>query len=290
MGRRPDFILIGAMKAGTSTLHDQLAGHPGFFLSTPKEPCFFSDDDVWARGFDWYEGLFAAADRDAICGESSTHYTKRPTLDKAVTRLHDAVPDAKLIYLMRHPVDRLISHYMHEWSEGNISTSLDEAVEQHRELVDYGRYSYQLAPYREAFGAEQILPVFLERHLQDPAAELARVLRFLGCDVSVREEVLAQRSNVSGERMKKSAWRDRAMNLPGATWLRRTLLSESVRERIKSRWRLSERPALSPDARSAVEACFDEDLAILGSWLGVSLTCDTFRERVSAASLEWRRP
>ena len=57
----PDFMIIGAMKSATSTLHEQLAANPGFFMSRPKEPNFFSDDAVWARGLDWYSALFASA-------------------------------------------------------------------------------------------------------------------------------------------------------------------------------------------------------------------------------------
>ena len=61
MSARPDFMVIGAMKCATSTLHEQLARQPGLFMSTPKEPNFFSDDDVHARGMAWYEALFADA-------------------------------------------------------------------------------------------------------------------------------------------------------------------------------------------------------------------------------------
>jgi hypothetical protein len=79
VNRRPNFIIIGAMKCATSTLHEQLARQPGFFMSQPKEPNFFSDDSAYARGEDWYLGLFAGTRPGDICGESSTHYTKLPT-------------------------------------------------------------------------------------------------------------------------------------------------------------------------------------------------------------------
>ena len=88
-----------------------LARQPGIFMTTPKEPCFFSDDDVYARGLDWYRGLFAAAPTDAVCGESSTHYTKRPTHPHSAERIaRDLGPDVRFVYLMRHPIDRLVSH------------------------------------------------------------------------------------------------------------------------------------------------------------------------------------
>ena len=61
MSRLPDFIVMGAMKCATSTLHEQLAAQPGFFMSKPKEPNFFSDDEIYARGLDWYRSLFAGS-------------------------------------------------------------------------------------------------------------------------------------------------------------------------------------------------------------------------------------
>lgn len=287
MGRRPDFLLIGAMKAGTSTLHDQLAAHPGFFLSTPKEPCFFSDDHVWARGIDWYEGLFESAAPDDLCGESSTHYTKRPTLDQTASRMHEALPDARLLYLMRHPVERLVSHYVHEWTEGKVTEPLDEAVATHPELVDYGRYAYQLAPYVEVFGHDRILPIFLERHIEDPARELMRIFRFIGRVVRVDSTVLGRHSNVSRERLRRSPVRDALLALPGATALRRAVLPERVRERIKSHWRMEARPRLSDAVLASVIARFDEDLAQLGDWLGLPLDCAGFRQQVCRGTPEW---
>ena len=75
----PDFLIIGAMKCGTSTLQAQLARQPGVFMSTPKEPNYFSDDEVHAQGQARYEGLFSGAAEGDLTGEASTHYTKLPT-------------------------------------------------------------------------------------------------------------------------------------------------------------------------------------------------------------------
>src|SRR5512142_3502978 len=146
MGRGPDFIIIGAMKCATSTLHEQLAIQPGLFMSRPKEPNFFSDDDIYAKGWDWYRGLFEGADERALCGESSTHYTKLPTYPHTVARIRRHLPRVKLIYIMRDPIERLISHYLHESIRGQINVSVDQAIEQHPELTAFGLYSRQLEP------------------------------------------------------------------------------------------------------------------------------------------------
>ena len=89
---RPDFIVIGAMKSATTTLHEQLARQPGFLMSRPKEPNFFSDDHMYARGWRWYSSLFASAGEADLCGESSTHYTKLPDYPRTVARMVRDVP------------------------------------------------------------------------------------------------------------------------------------------------------------------------------------------------------
>ena len=134
--RMPDFIIIGAMKCATSTLHEQLARQAGIFMSTPKEPNFFSDDEQWERGIGWYASLFNLADECDICGESSTHYTKLPTYPHTIERMREHLgDDVRMIYIMRHPIDRLISHYIHEWTQRVISSPVNEAVDEHPELI-----------------------------------------------------------------------------------------------------------------------------------------------------------
>ena len=98
----------------------------------------------------------------------------------------EALPRVKLIYVMRHPIDRLTSHYLHEQTVGRISVGLEQAVDRYSELVDYGRYSMQLEPYLRAFGPEAIHPVFFDRLVGWPDEELERIGRFLGVSRSLR--------------------------------------------------------------------------------------------------------
>jgi len=106
----PDFVIIGAMKCATSTLHDQLARIDGISMTEPKEPNFFSDELNWAKGMGWYESLFESMPVDDLKGESSTHYTKLPTYPLCIPRMHEHLPNAKLIYVMRDPIDRIVSY------------------------------------------------------------------------------------------------------------------------------------------------------------------------------------
>ena len=282
--READFIIIGAMKCATSTLHDQLAAQPGVFVTDPKEPNFFSDNDVYARGLGWYRSLFQAAGPEDLCGESSTHYTKLPTHPRTVERLRRHVPGAKLIYVMRHPIDRLVSQYIHEWTERATSAPLDGAIDELPRLVDYSRYSMQARPYLEAFGAERVLPVFFERLIDQPQAELDRVARYIGLRGRAAWQLELHGANVSAERLRKSRWRDALVRPAVLARLRRTLVPKSVRESVKRRWQMRERPTLTEQRRRALGEVFDRDLAELGALLGMPLTCESFRDAARAAS------
>lgn len=285
--RLPDFIIIGAMKAATSTLHMQLAAQPGIFMSTPKEPNFFSDPDRWALGFDWYRGLFAAGLPGDLCGESSTHYTKLPTHPNALPRLHAAIPHARLIYMMRDPVERLISHYSHGWLERSIECPIDMAIDRHSELIDYGRYAMQVEPWLNRFGASAILPVFAERLETAPQQEFARICQHIGYRSTPLWSRGLAAQNVSAERLRDSVWRDRLIENPLARGLRRVLVPRSFRNRIKRRWQMAERPVLTEASLRRLHEIFDRDLARLGALLGTHLDCANFADIVRERPLDW---
>lgn len=278
MPRKPDFVIIGAMKSATTTLHEQLALQPGIFMSTPKEPNFFSDEPQWKRGLDWYWKLFEPAKEGDLCGESSTHYTKLPTHPRTVDRIAEHLPDAKFVYVMRHPIDRLVSHYVHEWTQRVIDGSLANAIDAHPELVQYGQYAMQLQPWFERFGRERVLPVFFDRLRAHPQDELVRVCEFIGYAGSPTWRDLPP-SNVSNERMRKSKWRDRLVHAPVLSTIRRRFVPKWVRERIKQLWMMKERPELGERERRRLVELFDPDLAELGRALGIELRCDNFVER-----------
>ena len=287
-GSLPDFIIIGAMKSATSTLHEQLRLQPGIFMSTPKEPNFFSDDSVYELGIGWYEELFANANDDDLKGESSTHYTKLPTYPHTIERMQEAGVSPKFIYVMRHPLDRLISHYIHEWTQGVIKTDIVSALESHPELLQYGQYTKQLEPYFDAFGRKSVLPVFFDRLRTEPQAELERICRFIGYSGTPQWYTDLKPTNVSRERIRRFPLDNLLIYSAPATWLRRMLFPKALRNRIRDRLTMRKRPQLPASVRSSVEAVFDEDLEMLGDWLGVELNCQNFSEVTRNIGLEWR--
>jgi hypothetical protein len=288
MKRGPDFIIIGAMKCATSTLHEQLAAQPGIFMSTPKEPCYFSDDEIYERGQGWYTSLFAEAPPHALCGESSTHYTKLPTYRDTIARMRHLLSDrVRFIYVMRHPIDRLVSQYIHEWTQRVISKDINEAVNEHPELIDYSRYAMQLEPYLQTFGRERVLPLFFDRLTVAPQAELQRVCEFIGYQGNAVWHDELSEQNVSSERMRRSPARDLLINLPGLKQARRALVPKSMRERIKSLWMMKRRPELSEQNVTKLRAIFDEDLAKLSEWLDVGITCENFKRVTREKAPRW---
>jgi hypothetical protein len=287
MDRLPDFVVIGAMKCATSTLHDQLAAQPGLFMSTPKEPNFFSDDAVYARGLDWYRGLFAAAAAADLCGESSTHYTKRPRLDRTLGRMRPVLPHARLIYVMRHPIDRLISHYVHEWTERRTSGPIDQEIDINPDLVNFSRYGMQLEPYLESYGPENVLPIFFERMVRHPQETLEHVCRFIGYRGKPGWRQEDDRRNASAERMRSSKIRDLFVEAPVLRTIRRRLIPRSWRERVKGFWRMKEAPRISQSVADWLRDVFDADLEKVGNLLEVRLTCANFKEVAAGAQRGW---
>lgn len=278
MHRLPNFFIIGAMKAATSSLHDQLAAIDGVFMSDPKELYFFSDDPVYALGVDWYAEHFRNAGPTDIIGESTTHYAKLPTYPETIERLASAVDHPLFVYVMRHPIDRLLSQYNHMWLQREVDVSFDDAIDGAvPELVDYSRYSYQLEPYFERFGASSVLPVFVDRLRSEPSTELNRVASFIGVEPQVMWNDNIGANNVSAERLQTSSVRDGLKKVPGYDRLR-GLVPEATIERVRDRWRPTERPTLSPTQEAAVTEVLDADLQQLGSWLGTDLTVATFTD------------
>lgn len=211
----PDFFVIGVPKAGTTALHVALAQHPRLFLSAVKEPKFFMCDGppptgggpgdaktfrerVWRR--EDYEALFAGAPEGSLRGESTPFYLYDPDAQR---RLHEAVPRAKLIAVVRDPVDRAHSNWTHLWSAG-LEPERDFVaacrLEQRRaragwapfwRYLDLGRYGEQFRRLYARFPPEQVLVLRYRQLRDEPVATLDRICRFLGVEAGLLREIPA---------------------------------------------------------------------------------------------------
>ncbi len=178
-GVLPNTIIIGAMKCGTTSLHDYLSYHPSVTMSRRKETNFFVHHQNWAKGLGWYRSHFPEA--NTVVGESSPNYARYPVFPGVPERMHRVMPNAKLIMCVRDPIKRMVSHYIHSYSLGRENRPLEVAFRQ-RENNPYllcSSYYYQLEQYLRFYDPEQIKLVVLEDLHDNPEEVLSEVFSFL---------------------------------------------------------------------------------------------------------------
>jgi hypothetical protein len=193
----PNFLIVGAQKAGTSWLAAMLGQHPEVFVAD-REVHYFNNQRNMHRGVAWYAGHFAAAGTKKLVGEKTPNYlwVNRPASQAILSdihrRIHRLLPDAKLIMILRNPVERAISAYNHHLRSSRISplASVDELLvggkqhlAEHYGVISVGMYFQQIVAYREVFKPEQMLILCYEEHVvARPDEGLRKVCRFLEID------------------------------------------------------------------------------------------------------------
>lgn len=236
-GRNPTFLIVGAMKAGTTSLYEVLLRHPEVYLPGVKEPNTLRTDEVDSpEGFAAYRALFAGAGSALAVGEASTNYTKRHEFgDGIAERAHRLLgPDLSIIYVVRDPLRRLVSHVNHERLAGRLTDPVG-AITLESGAVQTSRYYYQIEPWLELFGPRRVQVVDLAKLRTDPAA-LPAIYQHLGVDPSLGPAHLNHTHATDGKRV-ESPWLRR--NVTGAAWY-----NNHLRGRLPARLRQSLRAAL----------------------------------------------
>ena len=281
-GALPNLVVIGGLKCGTTSLHHYLNLHPRIAMSRPKELNFFVAELNWGLGREWYASHF---DRSApVRGETSPHYTNLPRFAGVAGRMREVVPEARLIYMVRNPVERILSHYLHNVGGGYEHRSLADALsDPGSAYLARSRYAMQLGPYLEAFGRERILILANEDLAADRDGAMRAAFEFCGVDPGFRSEQF-EREWETGSAKGAGGFRlmDRAVRLPGLRALDRNFdrLPESLRwlvERIvhDPETGIAPKPALEPELRERLESELRDDVAELErvagrefGWLG----------------------
>lgn len=173
-------MVIGCRKCGTTSMCRLLSSHPEVFMTNPKEPQYFSQLENFERDRERYCSLFAGAESYVARGEGSTTYTFPRRIDLAASRIHEAIPDCRLIYIVRHPIRRLESDWKSRVREGRARASINQAIETDDNLVTFGLYWKHLNVYRRFFSDDQILVVFFDDFAREPMAVLKRVFAHIG--------------------------------------------------------------------------------------------------------------
>lgn len=266
-GALPNLVIIGAMKSATTSLHTWLSQHPDIAMSEVKELNFFLEGP-WDRGIQWYARQF---DPDApFRGESSTSYTKFPQRPGVPERMHTVIPDAKLIYILRDPIERTVSHYFHAVQRGRERRSLAEAVSvlEDNPYVDPSRYHSQLEQYLPHYPQTRLLILAMEELSRQPDTVLARVLTFLGArgftfDPRRPENEATRRGEDTAVGRVLESYRAKRIG----RHLPRTARNFAKRVNARLSRRVA-RPTLDPPTRLRLESYLADDVARLRALTG----------------------
>jgi hypothetical protein len=312
----PDFLIIGAPKTGTTALHAALARHPALFMSAVKEPKFFLTDGppparggpgdaqtfkehVWRR--EDYEGLFSQAPKGALKGESTPFYLYDR---QAQRRIHALIPHARLIVVLRDPVERAHSNWTHLWSAGlePVDDLVRACAEEERRAaagwsafwhyVGLGRYGEQLEHLFGLFPRDNVLQLRYRELVDEPVSALDRICGFLGVEQGLitempRENVTAHPDPTLRHQALSRVLRAGATvgrHLPGALAAR---LTEPLEVALQDRGR--PRRAQSWDERQALIPRFEDDIALLERMTGEDFG-DWLRPRDRSGGLMGDRP
>ena len=293
---RPDFLIVGAPKAGTTALHSALSLHPQVFTTTPKEPKYWLCGDappphwrgpgdahsqqewVWRRRD--YDELFVPARDDQVRGESTPFYLwSRP----AHRRIGEHLPGVRLVAVVRDPIDRAYSNWMHLWSDGLERVDDFEAafaLQQERvdagwapfwRYRDLGLYGEQLQHLYDSVPREQVLVVRYRDIVDDPAGAVDKVCAFLGIEPGHVGNIPRDnsrsfarpglRSRVVGTAIRAGAYAGQFV--PPRVWRKAsTPLTAALQAGD------AHRPKLSPEARQRLVPHFDQDIALLSELTG----------------------
>ncbi len=312
----PDFLVVGVPKAGTTALHAALSRHPGLYMSPVKEPKFFLTDGppparggpgdaltyrehIWQR--DRYEALFDAAPPGTLRGESTPLYL----YDRAAMgRIQALIPAARLIVVVRDPVERAHSNWTHLWSAGlePVGDFVRACAEEERRIAagwasfwhytGLGKYGSQLEYAFSLFPRDQVLVLRYRLLVDSPAATLDQICAFLGVQAGILTEI--PRENVTAHPERTLAHRTLSLGMRGSDALGR-LLPGSVATRAThrlERWLQRgrrERQPLSWEQRQALLPKFEDDIKLLENLLGENFG-DWLAPRERSGGLVGARP
>ena len=191
----PTFLGIGAPRAGTTWLHEQLAGHTQVYVpSKCKEVHFF--DRYFERGAKWYAKFFPsdsqATDYEAI-GEITPHYLYG---EECPARINGLLPAVKLILILRHPVDRAYSHYWHRAKLDNFTGLFEDFLTAYPEAIGWGYYSQPLEKYLQFFDSDRILVLIHEKIFTDITGAQNKVAHFLGISPSLFPHTIMEKRSI----------------------------------------------------------------------------------------------
>lgn len=293
----PEFVIAGAPKAGTTWLYRNLGRSPGVFLTANKEPRYYSveegerlgfrgpGDDSWmghfVRSRQGYERLYEGAAAGQLRGEASSDYLYRSAV--AARRLREEAPGARLVFILRDPVQRAYSNWLHHVRDGREDLSFGAALAAESGRIESGRawwwhyrqrgfYGRQLEPFLDRFPADQVLLLTHEELRRDPAGLLRRVGAFLEVEVGADDEVLAEARNQS--HVPRSRTHRVARRVLRPNRVATALLPQAARTRLRHKVNRATlyRPAILSEDHRKLRRAYDADTRRLGENTGLDVS------------------
>ena len=268
--KRPDFLVIGAMKAGSTTLYEDLYGHRDVYLPD-KELGFLLDEEITsAAGQRRYDALFQPARAGQLVGDVSTDYAKLPQAEGMAERAVELIGNRlRVVYSVRNPIDRVVSQHHHELAVGILSEpDIDRAIRVEPNLIAFSSYAMQLEPYRRLIGDQHIKVLCFERYMLDRQAGFADLATFLGLAEPVTTTDPHQAFNVAESTTIATGVTRSLLQSPVYRKVVRPLLSREVRTTLRRRILRPVPPRPAPPSAATIDYLFDslaEDVAGLAS-------------------------
>lgn len=269
MQREPNFLYIGTSKAGSTWLFALFVDHPDIFVDPGKGLYFFSAN--YHRGLEWYRERFQGVSGERAVGELSHSYLYHPEAPERIAAMNPAM---KLLVVLREPVDRAFSDYLHKVRNGKITVPFEEAVESVPSLVERGKYHKYLVPFIEQFGHEAVHVGVFDELQSDPDTFAKRVYDFLEVEnrpvpSHLRKKIMPAgdaRVFAIAQAAKKVATLMRRIGLRGAVGTAKR--STHIRNILYRPYRNGEKPQMSPETRESLRQTFAPEIRRLDGLLG----------------------
>jgi hypothetical protein len=281
-----DFFIVGAPKAGTTSLYHYLNEHPEIVMSRQKETDYFSDEDLQKQELYYgknrintlekYHSLFQNADQKKT-GEASVSYLFYEDVPQKIKAYNS---NGKIIIMLRNPVDRAFSHYLMDYRLGLISKSFESILENkkkdikaalfYQQYIELGQYFGQVKRYIEKFGKENVTIIFYYDFKNHVAKEVQKVYEFLGVDSKYRAEVEIKHNTYS---IPKNNWIRLIYSFVNFRKILNIILSKKNARKIKENlFRKSKKPKLSDVLRAQLINLYANDIKQLEELLSVDLS------------------
>jgi hypothetical protein len=277
----PTFFIIGAAKAGTTSLHSYLDQHPEIQMSAVKEPNFFSGPPNGipyptgrVKSLEQYEALFDPG--APVRGEASVGYSNHPRRKGVAANIEALVPDARFVYLVRDPIARVVSQHRHrvawEGERRALSEALGDLTDPLSPYLGPSRYMTQIELYLRHFPAERMLVVDQADLLADRRATLRQTFAFLGVDPDIDSTRFDEELNTESVHRAFPVFYSRLLGRDSLPPLAQSIprpLRRSLRRALeRALWSPVEQAPLADPLRERLAELFGEEVRRLRAFAG----------------------